>query len=332
MKLSWSIFCLLLLVCAVTLATGPTPWPEAWSGAWAKLSNGSDSSWSPLLDERLPRLIVLLCTGSSLAVSGAVMQALFQNPLASPSVLGVTSGGSLLSLIALTAGWHLHHPAGLAAAAVIGCLLTLLLVYGVARSHGSVQMEHLILTGIAISTTLVAIHGTILYALRDQWSLMQLITEWEAGSTHDRTWQHVHIQLPLTLIGLLGCWWYRQEVNILALGEDDASNLGVAVATVRWRLFIAVALLVGGALAAVGVIAFFGLILPHVVRRMRGPDHNEIIPLCTIVGAVLLATMDLLLRIFHVYALSIGNVSAVIGGLFFLGLLFGHLRETSKTT
>ena len=167
-----------------------------------------------------------------------------------------------------------------------------------------------------------------MYALRDRWQLVQTLTEWEAGSTTDRSWKHVHMQLPLTLVGLYGCWFYRKEIDILALGEEDAMNLGVEVPKVRWRLFLCIALLTGGALAAVGIIAFFGLVLPHVIRRIIGPNNAQLIPFTLFAGSLTLTLMDLFLRVSEFHALSIGNISSIIGGVFFLILLYGFRKQT----
>lgn len=289
-----------------------------------KRFNGVPAGWNPLLDERLPRLIVILSSGASLAVSGVVMQSLFHNPLASPSGLGISSGGSLLVVLVFVMEWEFTHPYAVPIAAVIGCLTTLIFVYALSTRLGVLHMPTLILTGIAISTLLIAIQGGILYALRDRWQLIQLLTEWEAGSTMDRTWEHVHMQLPLTLIGLAGCLYYRREIDILALGQEEALSLGVEVNKVRFHLFLCVALLTGGALAGVGIIAFYGLVLPHLMRRLVGSSHFHLIPMCILGGGAVLACMDLSLRFLQFHAFSIGNISAIIGGLFFLSLMFDN--------
>lgn len=309
-----------LLIAIATLSHGSASSPQVWHEALARL-RGHTTDWNPLFDERLPRLIVLLCTGASLAVSGVVMQSIFRNPLASPMVLGLTSGGSLLVLFTFLLEWHLSFPFSVPLAAFIGCLLALLTVYNSARQWGEVNMTRLILAGIALSTVLVAIQGAALYAFRDHWSLVQTFSEWEAGSTTYRSWSHVHLQLPVTLVGLFGCWTYRNEINILTLGDEEALSLGVEVSKVRWRLFLCICLLTGGALAAMGVIAFFGLVLPHMLRSKFGPDHRNLIPLCILIGSPTLALLDLLLRALSLHQLSIGNVSAILGGIFFLALL-----------
>lgn len=321
--------CFLLLIFSfLTLIMGDIPLDIAWPEAIERLK-GISNQWNPILDERLPRLIVILCTGASLAVSGAIMQSLFHNPLASPSVLGITSGGCLLVVMVYILNLQISYPYTIPLAAIAGCFLTLCLVHSISCFQQGMPLNNLILTGIAISTIFLSIQGVFLYALRDHWQLIQTITEWEAGSTLDRSWDHVHMQLPLTIVGLAGSYLYRKEMNLLALGEEEAKNLGVDTERIRWRLFFCVALLTGASLAAVGMITFFGLVLPHILRRLQGPDHRSLIPFCIVGGAMALIFLDLLLRTFNVYAISIGNLSAILGGLFFLILLFQSQREKS---
>lgn len=315
------VFGITLVLCSIlTLVSGDTPWSVVWSHANERLHNNA-LGWNPLIDERVPRLIVILCTGASLAVAGAVMQALFHNPLASPNILGISCGGALLVILVFVFNWHLKYPFSIPLAAFIGSLLTLLIVYNLSRSQGTIKINNLILTGIAISSLLIAIQAAITYALRDQWTLIQTITEWEAGSTLDRGWKHVHMQLPLTIIGLLGCWYYHNEIDILTLGEEEAKNLGVEVEQVRWRLFLCVALLTGGSIATVGIIAFFGLVLPHLVRYIQGPSNHRLIPLCILMGSTTFAAFDIFLRILEVHIFSIGSISAVFGGIAFIVLI-----------
>lgn len=320
--LSSCLYILLFFSILMTLFFGDTELTQVLHGFVERMQGGSNA-WNPLIDERLPRLIVLLCTGASLAVAGTVTQALFQNPLASPSVLGIPSGGSLLVVIIFLFELHHDFPYAIPISAFIGCLGTLLLVYILSRQNGSIQLSHMVLTGIAISTLMMTIQSSILYAFRDRWHIIQTLTEWEAGSTSDRSWTHVHMQLPLTLFGLLGCWLYSKEINMMTLGEEEAKNLGVEVEKIRWRLFLCVSLLTSGAVAAVGSIAFFGLILPHLIRRFTGPDNRRLIPLSMLGGSAMLTTLDVSLRYFSLHAFSIGNISGIVGGFFFLCLLFG---------
>ncbi len=317
----------LLSLCLI-LFTGDMGHTELLHHAWKKLA-GETSQWTPLLDERLPRALVLSCTGAALAVAGAVMQSLFQNPLASPGYLGVSSGGSLLVFLVFIFGWQENLTLLIPLAAVLGSFGTLLLVWRLSKTNGVVELYHLILTGIAISTLLIAVQNALLYTYRHDWHLLQVMTEWQAGSTFNRNWTHVHLQLPLTLTGLWCCFAYRKEMNILSLGEEEAKNIGVDVATVRWRLFLSVALLTGGALAGIGIVAFFGLILPHIIRSFFGPNHRKLIPLSALLGATVLMLLDFLVRALGLHFLTIGNVTAILGGVFFFALLYQARRRGS---
>ena len=300
-----SISCLLFF--------GDTPFWQLWH---------FHAPWNPLLHERIPRLIVLFSSGAALAVAGTISQSLFRNPLASPSVLGIPSGGILVVTILFALKWHDAAPFCIPLGAFFGAFCTLFFVYALSKKQGPMQMHSLILTGIATAALLLAIRSTITYALKNEWELIQTLTEWEAGMTTNRQWMHVHMQLPCTLVGLLGAWSYRQELNILALGDEEALTLGVNVSKVRFRLFMCIALLMGGTIAAVGIIAFFGLIMPHLMRNISGFNHDILIPRCILAGGTTFLFLDTILRLANIQFLSIGNISAILGGIFFLALLF----------
>jgi iron complex transport system permease protein len=319
----WLLYFLILcfiLVCFGTLVQGTTDWSTVCLGVSERLI-GNSIGWNPLLDERIPRLIVLLSTGASLAVAGAVMQALFRNPLASPGVLGINSGGGLCALVVFASALHTIFPFSLPLAAFIGCLLTLLAVYALSYYIDRAAGHTLIFVGLSVATVFVALQGALTYYFRDNWALLQGMIEWQGGATFDRSWMHVHMQMPLTLIGLGGILVYLKEINIFTLGEEDALNLGVDVTKVRWRLFLFVSMLSGGAMAALGSVPFFGLVLPHIMRKLLGPNNYRLIPITALAGAVSLAGLDLTLRVFHVAAFSIGDVCSIVGGIFFLLLL-----------
>lgn len=319
--MKWLFPIIFVLVAIGTCITGDIPWSSLWQEALMRIA-GTSQKWNALLDERVPRLLILLLCGASLATAGAVMQSLFQSPLASPSVLGVSAGGSLFAIIVLSLQWHLAYPAIWPLAAVLGCLLTLLMVYFLAMDRGQMQIPLLILSGVAVSTLLLTLQSVLLYLLRDQWQLVMTIREWEVGSTLNRSWKQFHLMAPLALVGLYGCWHYRRELDLMSLGDEEAENMGVDVRKVRWRLFLCIALLTGGVIASLGIIAFFGLVLPNLLRLIYGPRNQILIPQCMIVGSVTLAGMDLILRLMEIQWMTIGNVSAVIGGIFFMGLLF----------
>jgi iron complex transport system permease protein len=319
----WLTACIGLITSYLLLSTGPLPWSVVVSEAGQRLT-GATTSWNALLDERIPRLIILLCTGASLAAAGAIMQSLLQNPLAAPSILGVNAGSDLAVILTLITGWHHVYRWSIPIAAIAGALSVLLLLFTLVSTKRHHPLSDLLLMGIALSTLLLAIQSALLYAFRDHWQLIQTITEWGAGSTYDRNWQQVHMQLPLTIVGIALCWYYRHEANILALGESEALSLGVDVAKVRWRLILSVCLLTGGATAAIGNVPFFGLLVPHVLRYCYGTNHRLLLPLCFGIGAVTLTLFDTLLRITDIHFLTIGNLSALCGALFFILLLRRH--------
>lgn len=314
-------FFIFLLIAISTLLFGDLPLNFVLGEATERLA-GHSERWNALIDERLPRLLILLFCGASLATAGAVMQSLFQSPLASPSVLGVSAGGSLFAIAVIAFKWHLIFPAIWPLAAVLGCLFTLLMVYWLALHRGELQVPLLILSGVAISTLLLTFQSVLIYLLRDQWQLVMSIKEWEMGSTLNRSWKQFHLMAPLTLVGLYGCWFYRQELDLMSLGDEEAENMGVDVRKVRWRLFLCIALLTGGVIASLGVIAFFGLVLPNLLRLIHGARNSVLIRECILLGSISLAGMDLALRVADVQWMTIGNVSAILGGIFFVGLLF----------
>ena len=331
MKSTHLTLVIILLMIAVfisilTIWWGYASWDIVWQGI-IDYYKTSSRGWNPVLHERLPRLIVLFCTGAALSVSGVVMQSVFRNVLASPGILGINAGGSLLAMIVFITSWHLYFPYLVPIMAFIGCLSMLIVVYCFSVYIGDAQSSTLLFVGIAFSTVLVAIEGTITYALRSNWQVVQTIVEWQAGTTMDRGWQHVHMQLPLTIVGIFGVLAYAKEINLFTLGEDDARNLGMNVNAVRWRLFLFVAMLTGGSMAVVGTIPFFGLILPHVMRKLVGPNHCILIPFCILGGAVTLASLDLILKMMEIDCLSIGNVCSIVGGVFFLSLLIIHRKQ-----
>jgi len=319
----WALF--FLLISLGTLTHGQISPFEALRGAYERLFFHGNQ-WTPLLDERLPRLIILSISGASLAVAGGAMQSLFHNPLASPGLLGLSCGGSFLVTITLLAGWPLIFPLAIPLAAILGSLLTLTFVYLVAKKSQA-NLYSLILTGIALSTIFLAAQSTLIYWFRNEWNLMQILTEWQAGSSYNRSWTHVHMQLPLALIGFLGIFSHREELNLMALGEEEALNLGVDVPRIRWRLFLSVALLSGGTLAGIGSVTFFGLLLPQLMRTLYGPNHFVLIPACFVGGGVIMPGIDLSLRLLGIHSLTLGNVSAICGGIYFFFLLLQGQRQ-----
>ena len=276
-----------------------------------------DTLWrNVLLDIRLPRVLFAAVAGAALAIAGAAMQALFRNPLAEPGLVGISAGGALgaVGAIVLTTGGF----AVTAPAAFAGSLLATAAAYAVGRRVSGVA--GLLLAGIAINTVAGSLIGLLTYMASD--AQLRDLTFWSMGSLAGASWPLLAFLAPWTL--LWSAWLMRQwrAMNALLLGEREAQHLGFALVTVRYKLVLATALIVGPLVAATGGIGFVGLVVPHLVRMTLGADHRWLLPASMLAGALALTLADWLARIVVIPAeLPIGLVTSLVGGPFFLWLL-----------
>ncbi len=300
---------------------------------------GIDNGWAPddpiiestLWVVRFPRIVMGLVVGAALAVAGAVMQAIFGNPLAEPGVVGVSSGAALgaalgivlasAGLSAFTSSWA---TAGLAFAGGLGATL---LVYAVSRSNGRTEVVTLLLTGIAINAFAGAGLAFLLFA--GSAASREQIVFWQLGSLNGSRWQEVAIVAVVSVAGLVVALVIAGRLNLLALGERSARHLGVNVEALRIGSIILVALLTGVAVAFCGIIAFVGLVVPHIIRMAIGPSHRPLILASAIGGGALLVYADLLARTVVAGAdLPIGMLTSLIGGPFFFFLLYRQRKRS----
>lgn len=308
-------------------------WAELWQAFQA-----TDSGMAQVIvwEIRVPRLLLGLLLGAALAVCGAMMQGLFRNPLADPGLLGIASGAALAAvavivlgnslLLGLTTWLGLYT---LPIAAFVGGLLTTVLVYGLAQSSsGRTSVATLLLAGIAINAFNGALVGLLTYMADDQ--QLRTLTFWSMGSLAQASWQEVWLILPWLGTLLLLLPWYAKALNALLLGETEAHYLGFAVERIKTLLLIITALLVGLAVSLSGIIGFIGLVVPHLVRLLLGPDYRTLLPASMLLGALLLTSADLLARLIIIPAeLPIGLLTAGIGGPFFLWLLWRQRQQWS---
>jgi iron complex transport system permease protein len=326
LKWYWLIAGILWLIGSLgTLFSGDYPTVQALKELCSQ-EYRSANHWNAIFDERLPRWIVLSCSGASIAVAGAAMQALFANPLASASSLGIASGGSLMIIVAYITGLVTLAPFSIPTLAFLGCLGTLSLVFVLFQLRAE-NTSSLLLIGIAVSTLLGAIESTLLYSIRDDWVLSRTLAEWATASSSGICWDHVFLQLPLCLVGSLGILYFCNEIDILTLGEEQAGTLGVNVPLIRWSLFLFISLITSSTLAALGNLPFFGLLLPHIVRTITGPKHSRLLPLTALVGAGMICSFDWLLRLSHLNVATLGNFCALIGSFGFLILFLKSDEE-----
>jgi len=311
-----------------SLALGQLPvTPQQLVGAILQ-GLGIDNAWAPddptltdaLWRVRFSRITISILVGALLSVAGAIMQAIFGNPLAEPGVVGVSSGAAVGAAAAIAFGAGAFGGWSVAAAAFIGALVAIVVVYLTARSKGRTEVVTLLLTGIAVNAFAGA--GLALVLFMSNTASREQIIFWQLGSLNGSRWIDVLIVLAVGLPTLIVGLCLARRYDLLSLGERTASHLGVRVERLRIVSIILVALMTGVAVAFVGIIAFVGLVIPHLVRMMLGPGHRTLIIGSLIGGAGLMVWADLVARTAVPLAdLPIGMLTSLIGGPFFFWLI-----------
>ncbi len=279
---------------------------------------------------RIPRVIVAAFVGAGLSVAGAIMQALFRNPLAEPGLVGAGSGAVLGSVIAFVAGWSANSVVALPLAAIIGGLLALIVVYAMATRGGVTPIATLLLAGIAVASLLSAASSLLLSINIVNWQLAQQILFWMLGGLDARTWTHVWLCAPFVLLGILSSLIQSRNLDLLQQGEETAASLGVNIEAAKRTLTLTAALLTGSAVAVAGMVGFVGLIVPHAMRLIFGPSNRYLIPASAIGGASFLVICDLIARTIHPPTeVRLGIITALCGGPFFIALLIRRSRQVN---
>jgi iron complex transport system permease protein len=281
-------------------------------------------------DIRLPRVLLGIFIGAGLAVSGVVMQGLFRNPLADPGLVGVSSGASLGAVLIIVLGGTLLAPVfaitgiyTLQFASFFGGLLTTIILYKVATSSGQTQIATMLLAGIAIGALAGAVMGIMIYIASD--AQLRDFTFWSMGSLAGANWQKVLASGPIILIAVFGCLFLAPGLNALTLGEATAAHLGIPVERLKKIAIVAVAAATGAAVAVSGGIGFIGIVVPHLLRLVIGPDHKYLLPASALLGGAFLLFADAIARTIVAPAeLPIGIVTATVGGPFFLWILLSR--------
>ena len=279
----------------------------------------------PLIEQtlwqiRLPRVVASLLVGALLAVAGAVMQAVFANPLAEPGVVGVSAGAALGAAASIAFGLTMFGGLTTAVLAFAGGLAATIIVYLTARSQGRTESVTLILTGIAVNAFAGAGLALIM-TVGDSGSREQIVF-WQLGSMNGSRWSEVLLIAVVGGIAVAGALLLARQYDILALGDRTAAHLGVRVERLRVISIVLVALLTGAAVAFVGIISFVGLVVPHIVRMVLGPSNRALIAASAVLGAALLVFADLLARTaVPATDLPIGILTSLVGGPFFYWLI-----------
>lgn len=280
-----------------------------------------------LFDIRLPRTVMGLLVGGALAVAGAIMQGLFRNPLADPGLVGVSAGASLAAVTVIVLGASLLTPIfgevpllALPVAAFFGALIGTIALYRIATHRGRTSTATMLLAGIAIAALTQSATGVLVFISDDQ--QLRDLTFWSLGSLGGATWEKAGMAALFIVPVLMFSPILGRGLNGLLLGEAEALHVGIDIQRLKRVAIVVVAFAVGVSVAISGVIGFVGIVVPHLLRLIMGPDNTYLLPACALLGAALLLAADIFARIVVTPAeLPIGIVTALIGAPFFLWIL-----------
>ncbi|WP_459194420.1 vitamin B12 ABC transporter permease BtuC [Halosimplex sp. J119] len=264
---------------------------------------------------RLPRIVLGATVGFALASAGTVMQGFFRNPMADPSIIGVSSGAAVGAVA--TIALPFSGPFSIQAAAFVGAVVTAFVVYVIATEGGRTPVATLLLSGVAIQALLGAVTS---YLLLHAGESLEQALYWLMGRLHNAAWTDVSVTAPVALVCFAVLVAYARDLNVLLLGEEDAQTLGIEVERTKRILLAVSSVVTAAAVAVAGAIGFVGLIVPHMMRLVVGPDHRILLPTSAIAGAAFLVATDTVARAGAV-EMPVGIVTAALGAPFFLYLL-----------
>lgn len=341
------IFLLFFLLAAavpllLTIGTVPVGFSDIFGIIVSKVGFWFDSSSPPALSEaiiwdiRLPRILLGLFVGACLGISGAVMQALFRNPLADPSIVGISAGAALFAALSILLGsaFSVLQFFGvwlLSIAAFLGALLATLIVFAISKEKTGISVATMLLAGIALNALAGAGTGLVVYAANDL--QLRTLIFWTLGSLSSAGWPIVGILSVVMLLAFFFLGRFHKAFNALALGEAEALNLGISVEKLKWQVIFFTALSVGASVAFCGIIGFVGLVVPHILRLLGGSDYRYLLPASACGGALLLSLADAASRTWAAPTeLPIGIITALFGAPVFLWLIYQSKRNFDKKT
>lgn len=280
-----------------------------------------------IFEVRLPRIILATLTGSLLAMAGAVYQAIFQNPMADPYVIGISSGaafGATIAIIFLPPMMLLGNSI-VSLAAFLSAILTSILVYFISKTKRGVDTFSLLLTGVVISTVLSSFISLMLLAHQDE--AMKIMT-WTMGSFNAKSWNHVLTILIPTVIGIFFTIYHGKDLNVLVMGEEEAMTMGLDTKRLKRNMLLICALLTSIAVSVSGIIGFVGLIVPHFIRLIFGSEHKFLLKASFVFGAIFMLLSDTIARsLLGGFEIPVGIITSLIGGPLFLILLVRYRRN-----
>lgn len=286
---------------------------------------GPEALWGSQIfwNLRLPRMVMSVLVGATLAVSGAAYQALFRNPLTDPYVLGVSSGASLGATLAILLGLQAYLW-GIGCCALLAALLTVVLIYRIASIGNRMHTTTLLLTGVCLTLLISALISFLMVLHQDK---MDAIIFWTMGSFASASWHEVVLLLPVVVVGIGVVVYHGRDLNLLLAGSETAQSLGVEVERVRRVLLATTSLMVAFAVSCSGVIGFVGLVVPHITRLLIGYDNRRLLPYAMMLGALFMLICDTAARCLMAPAeLPVGSLTALVGAPMFIYLLYKNKK------
>lgn len=308
----------LVLLVGIMVGAVPVGLREIWQ---ALMGDMTGETYQIIYNIRLPRVFIGAMVGMNLALAGCVLQGVLRNPLADPGIIGVSAGAGLAAMLVMILWPELT--AFVPLAAFLGALMTLIMVLALAWNKG-VQPLPMVLAGVAVAALLGGGISILMVLYPDR---IQGTVNWMAGSLQGRSWDHIRMILPYSLIGVLGVILSARYLNWLQLGDEVAKSLGVRVHALRFGLIVLAALLAASAVSVAGLLGFVGLIVPHITRMLIGSDFEYLMPCSALLGAVTVVAADLAARtVFSPVEIPVGIFMAFLGAPFFIYLLRKGMR------
>ncbi|MGD1847690.1 MAG: FecCD family ABC transporter permease [Salibacteraceae bacterium] len=308
--------------------------PLAWFSQWLEGSTELAGSRSTILwGIRFPRVLIALLVGAGLATSGTALQGIFRNPLADPSIIGLSAGAAMAaSVFIVCIGWFSFDiiaevsQFSMAMVTFLGAAITAWMVFKIAKSKTGTIVITMLLAGIAMNALASSFIGMMSF-LADE-SQLRTLTFWTLGSLGGSNFLILAFMVPLCALGMFGLFRLHKPLNALALGEQEAAQLGIKVESLKRQVVLFSSLLVGATVAFCGIIGFIGLVIPHIIRMIGGPDHRYLFPASALAGGILLLWADTFSRTVVAPAeVPIGVVTALVGAPVFLVLIYQKKKE-----
>ena len=324
-RIRWAFVALgmaLLVGAALELSLGPVSIPvrQLIPDAWGYFQGVHDTNAIVIGAIRLPRLLVAALVGAGLATTGAVLQAVFRNPMADPSIIGVSSGASLGAVLTIQLGLSQLNEWYTPAGAFVSGLIVVFVIYRIATVHGKTSIYSLLLSGVAFSALCSSI-VTLVLSLAPLETMQQMLF-WLMGGLDGSTWREVLMLLVFVVIAIGIYLTQAHALDVLSLGEEQAQGVGVSPQLTKQVVLVTSAFVVGACVSATGVIGFVGLVVPHLLRIWIGPANRQLILSSAVGGAVLMLFADLIARMILLPAeLNVGIITSLLGAPFFLFLL-----------